>query len=466
MPDVEYPDCIIRLASAVYVLPCPLIHKPMDFSFTESFNTATRDHVKSAALMRSADTSRRKLADALENLRSVSPSVTGSKHQNAIMYAKEYYPQINQILFSCKVQPEMAVLNKKIDFQWTSGVEITKTVKSNDALMFDLVMSISSLGLGHAGSATDESVAGNFPPAAKAFNVAAGIMSFLHNDLLPKWVSVGSDMEISQLPMEAVGICCDALHILFLAYAQQMAIGTALMKPETINFSLISKLCFGVSTQLNEFVEKMRTHAAQQYARLNPNLIVFITFQINFQESLTNYFFARLVWSKGKYGVAIAILQKAVSLAETRRSATSKGLPDPSDPKSSVKAVENDVKDYRNHLQKLLGEWEKDNRLVYFEKVPTQLKPEESISKGIVMKKPETFTLEDPVPVQLGPQVKTVMTAPPVQAPVQAPPLYPPPVMPPMGNDMPPPAYVAPVQFQRTDSDLAREMQAKFDMGK
>ena len=31
------------------------------------------------------------------------------------------------------------------------------------------------------------------------------------------------------------------------------------------------------------------------------------------------------------------------------------------------------------------------------------------------MKKPETFTLEDPVPVQLGPQVKTVMTAPPVQ---------------------------------------------------
>uniref|UniRef100_A0A7S1FQZ2 Uncharacterized protein n=1 Tax=Corethron hystrix TaxID=216773 RepID=A0A7S1FQZ2_9STRA len=93
------------------------------------------------------------------------------------------------------------------------------------------------------------------------------------------------------------------------------------------------------------------------------------------------------------------------------------------------------------------------------------------VTQGVVIKKPEAFVLESPEPVQLGPKARAEMRAPPPQVLPRfnsgsgLPPgfITPAPVALPPEDDLPPPVY-APQQLQRTDSDLAREMQAKFDM--
>uniref|UniRef100_A0A7S1BDU4 BRO1 domain-containing protein n=1 Tax=Corethron hystrix TaxID=216773 RepID=A0A7S1BDU4_9STRA len=346
-------------------------------------------------------------------------------------------------------------------------------VKKDDALMYELAISIATCSLASAGAASEEAVAGRFPAAAKLFNAAAGAQTCLHEDLLPQWITLGSETEVSQLPSEVAGPVAEAFRGLYLAHAQQMAVATALTKGASpANYSLLAKLCRGLKEEMQGFVEAMRSHAAAQYSKMNPSLTVFITFQMGIYESMMHYFWARLMWSKDKYGLAIAILHKAAAWAETRKYASAAvGIPDPADRSSPVKAVEKDILDYRGHLRSLLDEWEKDNRTVYFDSVPNSVKEEDLVTKGVVIKKPEAFVLESPEPVQLGPKARAEMRAPPPQVLPRfnsgsgLPPgfITPAPVALPPEDDLPPPVY-APQQLQRTDSDLAREMQAKFDM--
>jgi len=85
---------------------------------------------------------------------------------------------------------------------------------------------------------------------------------------------------------------------------------------------------------------------------------------------------------------------------QTRRTPTSKGLPE-IDAKSPLKAISKDIVAMQGHMALVLREWEKDNSTVYFEGVPHSIPDEFKLKKGIMMMKPDPFSLESVEPLAL-----------------------------------------------------------------
>jgi len=412
-PDLSHPDAVIRLASSVHRFQCPEVLQTGKLSFEKSFKTSGA-HPNTASLMRKADQARGNLAECL---------VKSRRSQNApqeavVLAANEYVPLIHSILLSCKFQSENAQLDQRLTFQWSSGLEAHSRTKktqnefTSEALMFELVMTVASTALGTAGTAVEECLAGNFAAAGRGFKKAAGILQCLAEDELPKWIARGSGADNSKdLPCEtSVGVC-DGFRIFFLAVGQQMAVATVLIKPGVPNYSLLAKLTLGIKEQMESFVSTIRSKAAVHMSRIDPNFFTLVTFQINLQNALSQYFLARSIWDQAdEYGLAIAILHSATQTLKTRDSPVSKGLPEITS-RSPLKALEEDLTAFRKHTNALLLSWESDNSKVYFTRVPTKVPEDKKLLKGLHMMKPTEFKLEDVDPVHLGPVADTGTTA-------------------------------------------------------
>lgn len=113
------------------------------------------------------------------------------------------------------------------------------------------------------------------------------------------------------------------------------------------------------------------------------------------------------------------------------------GLPEIEE-KGPLQALATDLSDLRKNLQSLLLSWEKDNSLVYFDKVPPSV-PSSKALKPILLQKIDEFKLEAREPL-----------------PFSIPALSP-----------PPPSYEDATnngnQRDRSDSDLARELHEKLN---
>jgi len=141
--------------------------------------------------------------------------------------------------------------------------------------------------------------------------------------------------------------------------------------------------------------------AATTKSRMDPEFFVLMTFQIEMQTALSMYFHARHYWEQeNEYGLAIAMLSKAISMTRTRDSPTGRGLPEIL-AKSPLKAIEKDLNDVKKHLMIVLKAWEKDNSGIYFEKVPLTLPAEKKLTQGTHMMKPDPYELENVEPVAL-----------------------------------------------------------------
>lgn len=100
--DLSHPDSCIRLASAVHRFKLPIINPDRKVSFAQAFRT-TGTNSKTRKVMLKADEMRKKLKESI--------SADKVSHERVVADAKRYQPLINQILLSCKVQPEMAMLD-------------------------------------------------------------------------------------------------------------------------------------------------------------------------------------------------------------------------------------------------------------------------------------------------------------------------------------------------------------------
>jgi hypothetical protein len=414
-PNLDHPDSAIRLASVVHRFKVPSITNAV--AFTKAFATTGRAADSTRKLMINADDARKRLTDA----------TTANKlsAERVISDATRYQPMIHSILLSCKVQPEHARLDERLIFGWKSGIEEKPDSFRSEAMMYDLVMTSVCEGLGYAIGATEKSIAGDFAAANRDYASAAGIFEFLAEEHLPKWIAKGSNVDESKLPAECHPPMAKALKVLFTANGQQMAIASALMKEGVPNYGLVAKLCLGVSEELEEFVTLVRREASNQMSRLDPNFFTLITLQINVHKSLTLYFQSRSLWEQDDYGIAIALLSEATVALRQREHAAAHGIPD-------VKAIpalsplSDDLKDLRNHMALLLRSWEKDNSSVYFSGVPQLVPVEKKLNKGIQMKRITKYTLQEAEPYLLS-------------LPENA--------------------------MKRSDSDLARELQARLNTG-
>lgn len=175
---------------------------------------------------------------------------------------------------------------------------------------------------------------------------------------------------------------------------------TILIKPGVPNYSLVGKLCLGIAEDLDSFVSTLRSKSSIHMSRMDPSFLTLITFEINVQKALGLYFLARSLWSsKVEYGLAIAALSEATVAMRTRSSPTGRGIPE-IDQRGPLQSLVSEIDDFRQHMVILLKSWERDNSLVYFDKVPPSV-PSNKALKAIQMNKTEDFVLEvrDPLPL-------------------------------------------------------------------
>lgn len=389
-PNLSHPDSTIRLVSAIHRFRCPEMGALKKVSYRKAFKTCG-SHSKTKALLAKADASRASVGEALI----VSQRTANENDDSVVRATTEYLPVMGQLLLSCKIQPETARLDEKLMFEWSSGIEKVKKFFRSEALMYELIMVIASNALGTAGVACRDSVNGDFAAASRGFKKSAGMMQFLAEDHLPKWIANGTGIEDKQLPAEASVGVCDSFHTYFLAVGQQMAVSTLLIKPGTPNYSLLAKLCLGVCELLEKFMTAMRSKAASKMDLIDPVFFTLVSFQIKFQRVLSTYFLSRSIWEKRvEYGLAISMLKDAMALL--------KAIPD-IDAKSPLKMLTKDIKDFKKHNSILLAEWEKDNSTVYFDRVFPAVPENKKLQKGVIMMKPEEFVMEGGDPVHFGP---------------------------------------------------------------
>jgi hypothetical protein len=416
--DMSHPDSAIRLASAVHRFHCPKPNPDRKVSFATSFDSCGK-HEKTRKTMLKCDDARKRLQEAL--------FASTVSHERVVAESRKYLPLIHTVLVSCKFQPEMARLDERLIFEWRSGVEAKPKFFKSEAIMMDVTMCILCEGLGKAGVATESSVAGEFAAASREYAAAAGIFQFLADDHLPKWVARGTRVTEEDLPVESCIETARGLSILFQANAQQMAVATVLIKPGTPNYSLLAKLCLGIHEQLNQFVVHMREKAFTQMTRIDKDFFTLVSFQVSLQKALSLYFHARSLWEQqSQYGLAIAVLSEATVHLRTKDSPTSAtGLPDVAKV-PALQALTKDLNDLRGHVGQLLHCWEKDNSSIYFESVPRTVSADKKLEKGLCMNKLEKYYLADADPVLLS-----------------------------LPEDA----------LKRSDSDLARELQERINVG-
>ena len=236
--------------------------------------------------------------------------------------------------------------------------------------MYELVLVLSTLALSESNLGCDACMEGKFPEASRKFSKTAGVFKLLGTDIVPNWMANSvqhAEMDKESLAETRVGVCV-AFTSLFMAMAQQMAVATILVKPGTPNFALVGKLCMGIAEDLDIFVSTLRSKSPVHMSRMDPSFLTLITFSTNVQRASSLYFLARSLWNDAEYGVAISALSEAMVAMRTRTSPTGRGVPE-IEPNGPLQSLLVEVNGFRQHMAELLKSWEKDNQLVYFEKV-------------------------------------------------------------------------------------------------
>jgi hypothetical protein len=184
-----------------------------------------------------------------------------------------------------------------------------------------------------------------------------------------------------------------------------MAVATVLVKKSVPNYTLLAKLSLGIAEYMDLFLSTLRSDASLQMSRIDPTFFSLLAFQVSLQRGLSYYFLARNSWAEKDYGVAISMMKEATSYLRSRSSATAaKGLP-PLDSRSGLKALKDDVDELRSHMGALLNAYETDNKKVFFDKVPDSVPEDKNLPCGLMMMKAEEYKLEEvePAPLQVGP---------------------------------------------------------------
>mmetsp|Transcript_8971 Transcript_8971/g.12418 ORF Transcript_8971/g.12418 Transcript_8971/m.12418 type:complete len:402 (-) Transcript_8971:498-1703(-) len=396
MADSKYPDAMITLATAVHSFHRPEISGKAKISYEESFKTVG-SHPRTKAMMQKGDIQRATLTQAM-----LACNQSTMTNDNAFKAAEAYLPRISQVILSCKVQPEMARLDKALFFEWTSGLENNKKPFKSEAMMYELVMTLASMALAKMGAGSDASNTSDYPLAGREFKAAAGIMQCLADEQLPTWVSHGSSNSNSKdLPVEvSVGVC-EAFKIYCLAVGQQMAVATVLAKPVAPNYSLLAKLSLGIAEHMELFDKTFNSKAALQKEKIDINFFAVVAFETQFHRALSLYFAARGLWTAHDFGVAIPMMKEAIAAMETRKTPVAKGLPSIDSKTSPFKHLSGDLKEVRSHMVELLKSWEKDNATIYYEEVRRVIPQDKILQKGLIMMKSESYAIEHVEPLLL-----------------------------------------------------------------
>jgi len=223
-------------------------------------------------------------------------------------------------------------------------------------------------------------------------------LNYLSQDLLPTWISRGNALQDEQFPMETCVASNDAFSHLFLGMAQQMALASILIKPDTPNFTLLSKLSLGIADQYGQFGKIMNNKAPKQKAKTDTNYFTLMSFQMTLQRGLAKYFQAIYLWeTQKKYGYAISLLGEAITQLVpplSYQNQAGHGLEDIIGG-TPLAAIGQDIDSMRKHMQSILTSWEKDNSQIYFEQVPSSIPETFKVREAVQLIKVDEYKLDE-----------------------------------------------------------------------
>jgi hypothetical protein len=107
------PSSVGRLSTSLHRQSPSKITEAGILSFVASFKSTGYHHPETLALLKNADQARLNLATTLKS----------RDYEAAVQAANEYLPLLKRIIVSCEVQPEGAVLDRKLVFCWVGGLE-------------------------------------------------------------------------------------------------------------------------------------------------------------------------------------------------------------------------------------------------------------------------------------------------------------------------------------------------------
>ena len=162
MSDAPVPASLIRLATSLHQYSVGSIDSANKLTYSKSFKSAGMHHPATSSLLRALDAARVDLATTL----------TSSDPRGSRTNALRYLPLIRRLLMSCEVQPDTAVLDEKLAFNWCGALEgdgpnSSGKVRSSQALMYEVTMTTASVAVAAAALGCESSKSGDFVNATK-----------------------------------------------------------------------------------------------------------------------------------------------------------------------------------------------------------------------------------------------------------------------------------------------------------
>jgi len=375
---------------------------PFPFPYTrivnleETLRRYTGDQ-RTATLIQRTNSCRRNLIDGL------SPSIHEPRY--ILNLIDRYLPNILQFAITIQSQNEILSRNTQLIWAWGSGLDDRRgrtNVFETNEMEKEVIMSLATKAIALVNCAVEiinqhrneQGWSQLFPQAADLFNSAAGIFRYLSQDRILRLMNPDS----LENPPESNRFVCECLMHYCLAQSQQLAIAKSLTSGKA-KFTMLAKLCFGVVHEFEQFVIIGRSQAPSFYEKFPRPMLVHVAFHQFFFRAIGFKFLALACFDAGKYGEAVAYMNKANLFLQTRKDSSSPGLPPLSGPLDTIThallLIQKDV-------SILAQTYAKDNQTIYFDTVPSsESLPAEP--EKLVFMEPKAFEIpeHDLVPLPL-----------------------------------------------------------------
>ena len=328
-------------------------------------------------LLRVATQFRDSLVDGLDNSgHAVDP-------RNVVGGVENYLPHIYKITHSMEASASAQIrLNKPLSFSWTSVLTRAKAREySCGVLVYEVCFVLTIQALAHYSVAKQmlapeqRSRLTSLVAAVKELRRGAGILEFVSQVLLPRWVSPPD-----KRPPEVVSSVVAALSTLFLLMAQRVTVVQAIQKksPPTA----LAKLLLGLSERYAELNRQLLALDRPLYDSLLPQLVDEPPLFATVCFSLGLKFLGEHARKEQKAGQAVAYMHFASdNLVKATYTA----------PMAEIYRARLDAN--RRAVDEQFHAFKADNESIYFDGVPTRDRLE--IPQGQFIIKPDDYSLPE-----------------------------------------------------------------------
>lgn len=280
--------------------------------------------------------------------------------RNVVAAVENYLPSVYKITYSLEQNASTQIkLNRPLSFSWSTVLAKKRKEYKFGVLVFEVCFILTIQALGHYNVARElldperDNRASMLMAAAKELRKGAGILQFVAQVMLPRWVNA-PDVRPPEVMSSVVGFVCD----LFMSMAQRIIIVQAILKGSPP--SAIAKLLLGLSEKCGNVSSSLAAMGPVKDTLVDsmveePALYALVG------HGLALRYLGEAAKLKEKPGEAVAWLSaSAETLGRVAFSPSMEGTIKP-----KVHAV-------RRVVDARLQELKADNEAIYFEGVPTR----------------------------------------------------------------------------------------------